>query len=133
MENLLRSNYTQLEDEAVNHIYNEILHEVNELYAQQQRNSFQTSFDSIVHQQGGRNVFFDVIKQSERHNNKFKSIQLAYKLKFKNLPDDINLLEGIMHGAIRSFLSQIEQLHPNDYVKFFMLHDNLDILRIRTT
>jgi hypothetical protein len=106
-----------IDSEELNRIYDEIMNE---------RYRFMNEFNSIINQQGGNNIFFDVVKQSEKENKKFNTLQIAYKLKFKNLPTDMNLLEGIMYGAIRSFLDQIQELHPNDYVKFFMLHDNLD-------
>ena len=85
------------------------------------------SFNEIenVNQWGGNN-FFDIVLRSERINQKFQTRNVAYRLKFKNLPTDLFQLNQILINAINSFLFQLKIENPNDHVKFMMMHDNLD-------
>jgi hypothetical protein len=78
-----------------------------------------------INQWGGNN-FFEIVLRSERINQKFQTRNVAYRLKFKNLPTDLFQLNQILINAINSFLFQLKIENPNDHVKFMMMHDNLD-------
>ena len=77
-------------------------------------------------QEGGIIDYFDIEIVPERVNRNFEVRELAFRLKFKNLPSEIGLLEDILRNAISSILSHVRNIYPNDFVKFLMMHENLD-------
>ena len=65
-------------------------------------------------------------ERQSRENLHFGSRQVAFRLNFHNLPSDLNHLNNILLDAINNLRNSIRSMHPNEFVQFFIMHDNLD-------
>ena len=88
-------------------------------------NSSEDESEDSLNQEGGAR-FFSIEERQSRENLHFGSRQVAFRLNFHNLPSDLNHLNNILLDAINNLRNSIRSMHPNDFVQFFMMHDNLD-------
>lgn len=70
--------------------------------------------NDTYYQEGGYNEFFDIEVLSKRINNNFKIKEIGFKIRFKNVPANINTLDEILRHSIRSLLDYVRDIYPND-------------------
>jgi hypothetical protein len=99
--------------------------EVDEISENESLGTEATESEDSFNQEGGAN-YFSIEERQSRENLHFGSRQVAFRLNFHNLPSDLNHLNNILLDAINNLRNSIRSMHPNDFVQFFMMHDNLD-------